>query len=130
MGKSALIFIGSHDKYNEWNSGKMPTNKFVAKDGVSAGTKIANSYRAADGDSSGKIQGVADKIKSDEKLLAKFEKGELKWEEVKKEIDSSKLESSKKAFLGIFKNAANTATLLNDLLKYDKQIENVELVFM
>ena len=91
---SCLIMIEPSSKQFE------ATNKFVGTDGNSAGTKIANSYRAADGNS-GKIQVVADKIKSEEKLLAKFEKGELKWEEVKKKIDSSKIESSKKAFLGI-----------------------------
>ena len=59
---SCLIMIEPSSKQFE------ATNKFVRTDGNSAGTKIANSYRAADG-TSGKIQVVADKIKSKEKLF-------------------------------------------------------------
>ena len=92
--QSCLIMIEPSSKQFE------VTNKFVGTDGNSAGTKIANSYRAVDGNS-GKIQVVADKIKSDKKLLEKFESGKLEWSDIKKEIESSKLESSKKAFLGM-----------------------------
>ena len=115
---SCLIMIEPSSKQFE------ATNKFVGTDGNSAGTKIANSYRAADGDSSGKIQVVADKIKADNDLLIAFEDGELTWNELKMLIDSSKLESSKKAFLGMFKDTAKTATLLNNLLNHTESTDN------
>ncbi|MDE5639135.1 MAG: hypothetical protein K2I47_04995, partial [Odoribacter sp.] len=71
------------------------------------------------------INVIADVIRADEALKKKFFNGELKWEEVKKEIDSSKLESSKKAFLSAFQNTGNTSTLLNKLLKDNPQHEQV-----
>ena len=60
--QSCLIMIEPSSKQFE------VTNKFVRTDGNSAGTKIANSYRAADG-TSGEIKVVADKIKADNDLL-------------------------------------------------------------
>lgn len=75
------------------------TNKFVGTDETSSGFKISNSYRAADGDSSGKIQVVADKIKADKGLLKKFEDKKLTWDELNKEIDN-KLEIGNRYTLG------------------------------
>lgn len=122
--KSALIFVGSHDKYNEWNSGKKPTNKFVAKDGTAV--KVNKSYavdRTAASPGSITVNVIADVIKGDDDLKQKFFNKKLSPAKVNSLIkeNQDKLEASKEAFLSAFRNTGNTSILLNKLLKDNPQ---------